>query len=638
PTVLSELPARDAIDAFVLTALEPHGLRPSPEADRATLLRRVSLDVLGLNPSPGEVDAFAKDTRPDAYERRVDSLLANPHFGERWGRHWLDQARYADSHGYTTDGNRSMWPYRDWVLGAFNSDLSFDQFTIEQLAGDLLKDPRLDQIVATGFHRNTLINSEGGTKADQFRVEQAKDRIDTTGLVWMGLTVGCAKCHTHKYDPIQQTEYYSMYAFFDSTEDRNSTQPTVRVPTQAQTEELARVDAEIAALKSKKGLAGDAQKRLAAKRKKLEDRRKNLTKRFASTMVLRELKSPRKTHVHIRGDFLRPGQPVQPGVPEALPALPDKKSGANRLDLARWLMREDHPLTARVRVNRIWMRLFGRGLVETEDDFGTQGSPPSHPELLDWLSKEFVRGGWSTKSLIRSIVTSATYRQSSHSSVEQLERDPRNVWLGRQSRIRVEAEIVRDLALEASGTLSEKLGGPSVFPPQPSGVYAFTQNRKNWKTSPGEDAFRRGMYTFFYRTAPHPMLTTFDVPKFNQTCTRRDRSNTPLQSLTVANDSAMVDAARSLAARVLRELPKADASTRIAWMLRLTLIRKPVAAEVQRLFEYFTSQVRDFASREGEVESLAPRRLPKGTSSAEAAAWTATARVVLNLDETITRE
>ena len=643
PVVKNKAWPHNLLDHFVLAGLEQRGITPSPEADPYTLVRRLYLDLIGLPPTPDQVDAFVDDQRPDAYERVMDELLSNPHYGERWGRYWLDQARYADSHGYTNDNERTMWPYRDWVIRAFNQDMSFDQFTIEQLAGDLLPNPSTDQLVATGFHRNTLINTEGGTKADQFRVEQAKDRVDTTGVVWMGLTIGCAKCHSHKYDPIEQQEYYELCAFFDSTADRNSVSPTIQVPTVDQKQRLDNLQQKIDELKRelKQTDSKDEQRRTDAEKElsQLESQRDQLRKQFPTTMVMRELDKPRTTHVHIRGDFLRPGDEVQPDVPESLPPLPKSDGRRTRLDLARWLIDAEHPLTARVRVNRLWMRLFGCGLVETENDFGTQGSPPTHPELLDWLATEFRQQGWSTKRFLRLIVTSATYRQSSHARPDLKGIDPRNELLARQSRLRVEAELVRDMGLAVGGLLSDKIGGPSVYPPQPDGVYAFTQVKKNWRTSQAEDRYRRGMYTFFYRSAPHPMLTTFDVPKFNQTCTRRDRSNTPLQSLTVANAPAMFEMAQALGARLTRETPaEAGDDARLTKVFRLCLARPPEAKELARLRDYLQWERTRFGSDSKAAEAAAPPQRPDGVSVAEAAAWTAVARVLINLDEFITRE
>jgi mono/diheme cytochrome c family protein len=625
---------RDPIDAFVLARLQKEGLKPSPEADRATLLRRLSLDLTGLPPTPEEVDAFLADKRPDAYERQVDRLLASPHYGERWGRHWLDLARYADSNGYSIDSPRSIWPYRDWVINALNKDLPFDQFTIEQLAGDLLPGATTDQKVATGFHRNTQINEEGGVDKEQFRVEAVLDRVNTTGSVWLGLTVGCCQCHNHKFDPLTQREYYQLFAFFN-----NQDEPTLT---------LGPADAKAPAPGRRGGPAG------------------------VTTLVLQERATPRETHVLLGGDFTRPGARVSPGTPAVLPPLPARGGGGEReseraterdngtasppdaaalplpsaptrLDLARWLVSPENPLTARVTVNRVWGHYFGLGLVETENDFGTQGTAPSQPELLDWLASEFVARGWSLKALHKLIVTSATYRQSSAARPELEAIDPRNRLLARQSRLRLEAEVVRDAALAASGLLNPRVGGPSVFPPQPEGVYQFTQIKRKWVPSEGPDRYRRGMYTYLWRAAPHPALTAFDAPDAGTTCTRRNRSNTPLQALTLLNDAGFAEYAYGLADRLLRE---ADEAGQVRRAFRLCLGRAPAAAEARRLETFFAAQQGHYAENPGEAIPLLCGGGPAGKQLADRigapadrkAALVLLARVLLNLDEFITRE
>ncbi len=649
PIVRPPLPAvkcadwvRNPIDQFVLAALEAGGIDPSPEADRRALVRRVYLDLLGLPPSLEELDALLDDESADAYGRMVDRVLASPHYGERWGRYWLDQARYADTNGYTIDSQRSISPYRDWVIDALNRDLPFDQFTIQQLAGDLLEGATPQQVIATGFHRNTLVNQEGGADREQFRNEAVVDRVNTTGSVWLGLTIGCAQCHNHKYDPISQRDYYQLFAFFNSSQDANSTTPTIRVAPDEMQQKLTEFDRQIAAAKADLKQY-DAQKpdpgraELAAALEKVEDEKKRFAAAIPSTMVMAELDNPRDTHVLIRGDFLRKGDPVQPDVPAALPPLPDSENRRSRLDLARWLVDRDNPLTARVTVNRVWMRYFGRGLVETENDFGIQGTPPTHPQLLDWLAADFIDGDWSMKRLHRLIVTSAVYRQSSHARPDLQMIDPLNRLLARQSRQRVNAETVRDLGLAVSGLLSHKIGGPSVYPPQPDGVYAFTQRRASWPTSTGPDRYRRGMYTFFMRSAPYPMLTTFDTPRFNKTCTRRVRSNTPLQSLTMANDQAIVEVAQAFARRLLDRTCENDRQ-RIHYAFRLCFARSPDEAEVGRLNVYLADQRSAFTAAPEDARALAGDNLPDEVSPAEAAAWVAVARVLINLDEFITRE
>ncbi|MCZ6792874.1 MAG: PSD1 and planctomycete cytochrome C domain-containing protein [Planctomycetota bacterium] len=616
---------RNAIDHFVLKRLEDEGLRPSPAADRVTLIRRLSLDLTGLPPSPDEVDTFLADRSTDAGERLVDRLLSSPHYGERWGRHWLDLARYADSHGFTIDGPRSIWKYRDWVIDALNRDLPFDRFTVEQIAGDLLPGATSEQIVATGFHRNTLNNQEGGTDREQFRVEAVADRVNTTGSVFLGLTLGCARCHDHKYDPISQEEYYRFFAFFNSCDE-----PEIMVPGEAERARLEELGRDLAAARQELaqhddsaeavGRLDETRQTLAARVDSLSRRESALRKSIPRTLVMRERPKPRETHVHIRGDFLRPGKRVSPGAPAVLPEVPGQAEGRNRLDLARWLVSPDHPLTPRVTVNRVWQRFLGRGLVATENDFGTRGSRPSHPELLDWLASELVRRRWSLKALHRSIVTSATYRQSSRSRADVDARDPRGELFARQRRVRLEAEVIRDVVLAVSGALTRKIGGPSVFPPQPPGIFRFTQSQRKWSESPGADRFRRGMYTFFWRSSPYPFLTTFDAPNANVCCTRRNLSNTPLQALTLANDRTTWESATALARRLEGD-GSSTVEERVRRAFRLCLARSPSPREATLLIDYVESQAREIASDTGD-----PR------------VWASLARALFNVDEFITRE
>jgi mono/diheme cytochrome c family protein len=685
--------ARNGIDHFILARLEKEGIAPSPEADKITLLRRLSLDLLGLPPTPAQVEEFLKDTSPNAYEKLVDRLLDSPHYGEHQARMWLDGARYADSSGFTIDAPRSIWKYRDWVINAFNRDLPFDKFTIEQLAGDMLPKPTTDQLVATGFHRNTMINQEGGIDQEQFRVEAVVDRVNTTGTVWLGLTIGCCQCHDHKFDPISQREYYQFFAFLN-----NCDEPTLEILSPADEarrkqvrETLASVEGLLKRLdptsadaveKWERSVNDDTRhlvpKKIAdiflvapngrnAKQKQvlelayrqndetrhligglttplgavlnahvLDTRRELVKAREAlrkkepaavTTMVVRERKQPRETRVMIQGDFTRKGAPVMPGFPAVLPATPQAE---NRLDLAKWIVDPKNPLTPRVAVNRWWGQFFGLSIVETENDFGTQGTPPSHPELLDWLASEFVARDWSIKSVYRLIVTSATYRQSSKVRPELERIDARNRLLARQSRLRVNAEVVRDVSLAASGLLSAKVGGPSVFPPQPDGVYRFTQIDKGWKPSAGEDRYRRGMYTYFWRSAPHPQLVTFDAPDATMTCTRRNRSNTPLQALTLLNDGGFYEYAQGLAARINRE-ETGDDTAKLEHAFRLCLSREPSSRELARLQSFLAAQKAAFDVSESEAKKVSP-------DAPERAAWVMVARVLLNLDEFITRE
>jgi hypothetical protein len=692
---------RNPLDRFILARLEKEGVAPSPEAPGATLLRRLYLDLIGLPPSPREVDDFLKDRNPGAYDRAVSRVLASPHYGERWGRHWLDQARYADSNGYSIDSPRSIWKYRDWVIATLNADLPFDQFTLEQLAGDLLPGATPQQKIATGFHRNTQFNEEGGIDLEQFRVEALVDRTNTTGSVFLGLTFGCAQCHDHKFDPISQKEYYQLYAFFNNSDD--SRLPLITPDNQRKRKAaLARVkslEQDLLALdhltpeKQEKwegslaaqtrlslpkrlqailaiavngrspgqlqavldayrrydqvshvvgGLAGPfaalAHASLLHRRLTLQkaiERTKRGVPPLATTLVVAERKMPRMTAIQLGGDFLRKGALVGPAVPAVLPPLP-RKAKPTRLDLARWLTDGKNPLTGRVLVNRIWQQYFGAGLVETENDFGTQGSRPTHPELLDWLADEVVRRGWRLKEIHRLIVTSATYRQSSNARTDLVVLDPRNRLLAKQNRLRLEAEVVRDAALAASGLLTPTLGGPGVFPPQPEGVYSLTQVPKNWVAAKGPDRYRRGMYTYFWRSAPHPGLTVFDAPDATATCTRRNRSNTPLQALTLLNDQAFFECSQALAARILRESPNQE--ERLGRAFRLALCREPRARERDILLRLLEQQRSALEKDPREAKALVQATRVPGADLIEQAAWVQLSRVLLNLDETITRE
>ncbi|HJZ59124.1 MAG TPA: DUF1553 domain-containing protein [Gemmataceae bacterium] len=631
---------RNPIDSFILARLEKGGLAPSPEADRATLIRRVYLDLTGLPPTPAEVDAFLADRSPDAYEKVVDRLLASPHYGERWGRHWLDAARYADSDGYEKDTGRPFaWRYRDWVINALNADLPFDRFTIEQLAGDLLPNAATEQKIATGFHRNTLTNKEGGVDQEEFRVAACIDRVSTTGKVWLGLTVGCAQCHDHKYDPISQREFYQLFAFFNSDREVD-----LAAPLPGEAEKLKKEQAAFDAEKAKLQAAIDeakAKNAPEAEVKKRETALANHLKKAPSPSKAMTLAAgpTRPTHVMIRGDFLRKGVEVKPGTPAVLPAM---RGTGTRLDLAKWLVSPENPLTARVAVNWIWSKYFGRGIVSTPEDFGTQGDRPSHPELLDWLASEFedpAHGNWSMKKLHRLIVTSATYRQASSARPESLKRDPLNVLLARQSRLRLEAEIVRDNALAASGLLNPAVGGPSIRPPQPPGISELTYaNSAKWVETTGPDRYKRGMYIWFQRTSPYPMLMTFDTPDSNVCVVRRERSNTPLQALTLLNDAVFVESAQALAMRVLTEKKGAPDADRVVYAMRLCVGRPVSDAERDRLLALLGEFRKLTAKDPAGAAKLLGTHKPDGVPAAEAAAWVALARALLNLDEFVTRE
>lgn len=813
------------IDAFVLERLNREGVRPSPQADRYVLVRRLYLDLLGIPPTPEEADAFVSDPRPDALERLVDRLLNRVAFGERWARIWLDLARYADTQGYEKDARRTIWRYRDWLIDALNADMPYDQFTIEQLAGDLLPNPTLDQLIATAFHRNTMTNTEGGTDDEEFRVEAVADRVQTTMQVWMGLTFQCARCHNHKYDPISQKEYYEIFAFFNNTadSDRPDEYPTIETPTRLQMLERERLKAELAAARadlakkseariaafeawltnsrarlaaideghwymtgpisdparltadvvasldlaqdpvigeryrwqrveaprvgenpglyllarrvvnsrrerirvkieaagpvrlwldgaqldasSKKatvldrtvdldegahlfvvavqraagkwqlavqfeldGLPGTAARllrqdedsnarareqlwnqwialapELASVRARIADLERKLAAiKPPTTPILRELPpdKARKTHVLVRGSFLNPGEEVQPNTPAVFPPFPEDQP-RNRLGFARWLVSRDNPLTARVAVNRMWEALWGRGLVVTSEDFGSQGEPPSHPELLDYLAVQFMDHGWSRKAVVREIVTSAAYRQTSAVSPELLARDPYNVLLARGARFRLDAEFLRDQALAAAGLLSQKVGGPSVMPHQPEGVWQVVYSSDRWILSPGEDRYRRGIYTFWRRTSPHPAMVAMDAPS-REVCTiRRIRTNTPLQSLVSLNDPQFWEAAQGLARETLRHLPEASVEERLSYAFRRAAVRPPYPEELGRLARLY-EEVSAYLARKSpeEVRALATEPIgpvPEGMSEQDLAAWSVVCNVLLNLDAVLTR-
>jgi len=682
--------ARNEIDQFVLARLAQENLAPSPEADRFTLIRRLSLDLTGLPPEWEEVEAFVTDRGPYSYERVVDRLLSSPHYGERWGRRWLDLARYADSNGGEIDKPRSIWKYRDWVIDALNRDLPFDQFVVEQIAGDLLPGATQQQLVATGFHCNTITDEVAGNgNPEVARLEAVVDRINTTGAVFLGLTLGCAQCHSHKFDPISMRDYYQLFAFFNDADCSvfefapaaeiarrdaiRSQLETLRTELKAYEKALlerfpgwesnltqagrAELKPEVQTiLQTPEKQRSEKQKQTLLEFFKTQDpgyqQRLSTIEEFTrrepklvSTLVTRQSEVPRTTQIFIRGDFQNKGAEVSPGVPEALPPMPKVSAflGGNsaerpkRLDLVRWLVSAENPLTARVTVNRIWQHYFGRGLVETENDFGTRGVLPSHQELLDWLACEFRERSWSLKALHRLIVCSATYRQSSRNRPDLAEIDPQNRLLGRQMRLRLEAESVHDSALSVSGILSRKIGGPSVFPYQPEGVLEGRATKAEWKVSEGEDRYRRGLYTYFWRLTPHPFLRLFDAPDAVTTCTRRYRSNTPLQALTLLNDPSFVESAQALARRTL-QASLTDDRQRLRYALRLSLSREPNSVELQRLLHFLNQRLREFVGDSDLANQIAGPGVQKGANPQQLAAWTAVSRALLNLDEFLTRE
>ena len=894
PAVKDKKWARNPIDKFVLVRMEKEGLKPSPEAERTRLIRRLSLDLIGLPPSLEEIDAFLADTAPGAYERAVERLLASPHYGERWGRHWLDVARYADTNGYEKDQPRSIWPYRDWVINAFNQDLPFDQFAVEQLAGDLLPGGTREQVIATGFLRNAMLNQEGGIEPEQFRVEALIDRMDTLGKAFLGLTINCCQCHNHKYDPFSQKEYYQLFAFLNNDDETflevptpkqqskreetlqkvrqlenaamsSSTNLSERIANWAKAQEapepqwsvldpadwqcfatkfekqedfsllgggdlqqggimrvwvdtkltnitgfrlealtnnnllyagpgqrnkgsflvreftaeawplenptttnkvkfrLATADLEAPGFGATNAIDGktdkggwtptltperrnenhcavfeceqpvgfpggtrllftldqtfrpdekshglDAESRLdchligcfrlsattntgplTAPRLSVEEKQwlaldpaertaeqqhqlfsafrhwdpeyAELTKKIdqtwsdwpypPTTMVLRQRSTPRATHVFKRGDRLRPDEVVEPAVPAVLHPFP-VGAPRNRLGLARWLVASNSPTTARVAVNRLWQAYFGQGLVTTPEDFGTRVETPSHPELLDWLACELMKPTvaapgetnravpWSLKHIHRLIVNSATYRQSSRVTPDVYAKDQYNLWLERGPRLRVEGEVVQDIALAVSGLLNPRIGGPSVYPPIPASVGDTSYGGFSWPETKGEDRYRRGLYTFWKRSLPFPALTAFDVPSGETSCPRRVRSNTPLQALTTLNEKTFVEAAQAMALRVMKQGgPDNQAQARYAF--RLCTGRAPTEDELESLLQFWDEEYQRFENDTAsavKVASSDPANPAPQVNLHKAAAWMMLSRALLNLDETITKE
>jgi len=862
---------RNAIDAFILARLEAEGLEPSEQADRPTLIRRLSLDLVGLPPAPEEVEAFVQERSPAAYEKLVDRLLASPQYGERWARRWLDLARYADTNGYEKDRPRSVWPYRDWVIRAQNADMPFDQFTLLQVAGDLLPSATPAQRIATGFHRNTMLNEEGGIDPLEFRYYAMTDRVNTTATVWLGLTLGCAQCHTHKFDPIPHREYYQFMALLNNADEPEMkvTSPALALRRHALEERIAALVADLpnrfplvekaigndrrpveerrkairesrfrewlgreaalavrwTVLKPASATAnlprlvvqedasvfasGDQSKRdvytlrfatrprritairlealpddrlpqggpgrvyyegpfgdfflseltvtvggktvplkeatasgpnraaaaaaidgdpqtgwtvsggqgrahwavfrlaapldaagelvisllferyhaaglgrfrisattdprpvaardtpdeieelvLTAEEQRTPEQQERLRRHFLmvapelakeraaieqlrkempadpTTLVLQERppEDPRPTFVHNRGEYLQPTERVEPAVLSILPQLP-KNVPANRLALARWLSSPDNPLSGRVTMNRQWAVFFGRGLVRTAEDFGYQGEPPSHPELLDWLALELSRQGGSMKRMHKLIVMSATYQQTSRATPALLAKDPENRLLARGPRVRLEAELIRDAVLRASGLLWERIGGPSVFPPQPPGVGETAYGGFEWKASQGGDRYRRGLYTFSKRSAPYAMSTTFDAPSGEVCVARREVSNTPLQALTLLNDPVFQEAAQALGRLMAARTGSVD--ERVDALFRRCLTRTPDRDELSRLVQFFHSQKLRFERKELDAATIAG---PGKGDAVERAAWTVLARAILNLDEAVTK-
>ena len=704
---------QNPIDAFVLARLAAEKLPPAPPAGRAALIRRVMLDLHGLPPTPAEVDAFLADTAPDAYEKLVDRLLASPRYGERWAWDWLDLARYADTNGFQGDPERTMWPWRDWVVNALNANMPFDQFTIEQLAGDLLPDATRDQKIASGFHRNAMFNGEGGRIAEETRVENVFDRVETTATVWLGLTFTCNRCHDHKFDPLKQTDYYALYDIFNQMSETGSANagggrggqmaPFLDLSTEAERAAVktaqAAIDAigkEIETFELTKFPRPEGQPvaespaaiklpgNLFATHAKVAPARRDLngllealphfratapdpayaallekqiaairvrdaaTSNITKVMIMDQLAKPRDTFVLSKGNYeAKTDVRVLGAVPELFRATaPSTSTGEttlpparlSRLDLARWLVSPANPLAARTAVNRAWQAFFGTGFVKTAEDFGVQGERPSHPALLDWLATSYVASGWDTKALHRLIVTSATYRQSSRVTPADHERDPENRLLARGPRFRLPSWMLRDQALAAAGLLVDQTGGPSVKPYQPPGIWEeATFGKKTYTQDHGDALYRRSLYVFWRRIVGP---TSFFDAGARQVCTVKvARTNTPLHALVTLNDPAYVEAARVLAQRVLA--PSADDLARLHSAFRLATARTPTAAEQKILTTRLAKLRATFAAdptAARELSAIGEFARPATLAPAEHAAWTALCLLVLNLDETLSKE
>ena len=616
---------RGEIDRFVFQRMTGAGLSPQRSASRETMIRRVTLDLTGVPPTPGEVERFLDDASPGAYGRVVDRILESPRFGERMAVWWLDGARYGDSHGYDNDLENSQWPWRNWVIEAFNKNMPYDQFTVEQLAGDLLPDATGSQVLATGFNRNHRINTEGGAIDEEWRTEYVIDRVQTMGSVWMGLTLSCARCHDHKYDPISQREFYQLFALFNNLDEkgfinnlRGSAEPRIRYKNSEYEQRKKNVEAAEENADHRKAEIGQ------------------LEGEYPFVMIMRDNK-PRKAFILERGQYDAPGEEVQPGLISTLSAVPGDIP-MNRLALARWLTDGQHPLTARVLVNRLWEQLFGVGIVKSSENLGVQTDWPSHPKLLDWLAVDFVEGGWNIKRLLRQMVMSATYRQDAVTSAERLRLDPKNRLLSRGPRTRLAAEMVRDQALFLSGLIVEKHGGPSMWVYQPVGLWREVEKRGTFKQDHGEKLYRRSLYSRIRRTVAHPSMLLFDAPSREVCTVKRTHTNTPLQALALMNEVTYVEASKKFSERIMANGATLD--ERIAWAFRAATARQPEPAELVLLTAGYERRLARFRAQPKEAEQLLDQgesTLTEALGQAELAAMVTVANVLLNLDELINK-
>lgn len=609
---------RNELDYFVLQKQEQQGLVPNEEADKERLLKRLSLDILGLPPTLEMQEKFLADKRPDAYERMVDQLMKMPAYGEKMSLHWLDLARYADSHGYQDDGYRTQWPWRDWVIHAFNQNMSYEKFVTWQLAGDLLPNSSKEQLLATGFNRNHKITEEGGIIDEEYRMLYVTDRNDMFGKGLLGITLECAHCHDHKYDPLSQKEYYQMFAFFNNVEEVGRESVIGGPETYAKKPFMEISDEDAKSI--------------------LNFVNKPDTNRLIVS-IMGDLDTARTTHILIRGEYDAPGDLVQPGTPGAI--LPfNKNYPKNRLGLSKWLFDKKNPLTARVYVNILWQEFFGRGIVKSSGDFGMQGDLPTHPALLDWLAVDFMEHGWDIKRLVKQMVTSATYRQSATVSKQQLAKDPENIYLARGSRYRINAEYVKDLVMASSGLLNRSIGGPSVKPYQPDGLWEGATSGRGllsvYKQDKGNKLYRRGMYTLIKRTVPPPTMGIFDASNRDLCEVKRLKTNTPLQALIMMNDPTVLEASRVLAAKLLQE--KTSTNDKLTQAFRLIICRKPSDKELKILQSYYEKQ-RSTLTPETANQMLTVGEYPmtKNIDKITQAALMRVISTIYNLEEAITK-
>ena len=643
PGVLNRAWPRNAIDHFILAKLEANQLEPAEPAKPHILARRLYFDLIGLPPSPEAVQRFASAKSPDVASL-VDDLLARPQFGERMAIHWLDLVRYGDSNGYHADIEWSVFPYRDYVIRAFNENRPFDDFTREQIAGDLLPNATLQQKVGSSFNRLNMKSTEGGIQDAEYRVKYAADRVRTTSTTWLGSTLGCAECHDHKFDPFTSRDFYQFAAFFADIKQlgyypgaqSRGWGEVLRVPDENQANRLAQLESRLT--KAGEGLSDEAKKKNEPYKKALTER-DNFLKSIPTVLATVSTK-PQETRILPRGNWMdKTGDVVQPDVPGFLKTAPLAK-GASRVGLAEWLVDRDNPLTARVFVNRLWKHYFGRGLSGVLDDVGSQGEPPTHPDLLDWLAVEFMESGWNIKHIVRLITTSSTYQQSSQHAEQLASFDPYNRLVARQARFRLDAELVRDNALAVSGLLFQQIGGRSVKPYQPAGYWANLHfPKRTYKHDSGTAQYRRGLYTHWQRQFLHPALLAFDAPAREECTAERPRSNTPLAALVMLNDPSQVEAARALAERTLRQ-DSTGLKARFNALGQQVLSRPFNSREQMLLAKLLREHIEDFEAKPAEADKLirtgiAP--VPSDIPPVELAAWTSVARAVLNLHETITR-